>query len=206
MVRGEYPYFAERIWKKYDVKLDITKQDKEDLKNGTVDMITYSYYCTSCCTPHEVTETAGGNLNMGPKNPYLAYSEWGWSLDPDGLRYSLNEYYGRYQVPIMVVENGLGAIDILEEDGSIHDDYRIEYTKAHVKAMAQALEDGVDLRGYTPWGCIDLVSASTGEMKKRYGFIYVDKDNEGNGTLARYRKDSFYWYKKVIASNGEDLD
>ena len=206
MVRGEYPYFAERIWKKYDVKLDITKQDKEDLKNGTVDMITYSYYCTSCCTTHEVTETAGGNLNMGPKNPYLAYSEWGWSLDPDGLRYSLNEYYGRYQVPIMVVENGLGAIDVLEEDGSIHDDYRIEYTKAHVKAMAQALEDGVDLRGYTPWGCIDLVSASTGEMKKRYGFIYVDKDNEGNGTLARYRKDSFYWYKKVIASNGEDLD
>lgn len=143
---------------------------------------------------------------MGPKNPYLSYSEWGWSLDADGLRYSLNEYYGRYQVPIMVVENGLGAIDVLEEDGSVHDGYRIDYTRAHVKAMAQALEDGVDLRGYTPWGCIDLVSASTGEMKKRYGFIYVDKDNEGNGTLARYRKDSFYWYKKVIASNGEELD
>ena len=206
MVRGEYPYFAKRIWKEYGVELDITEQDREDLKNGTVDMITYSYYCTSCCTTHEVTETAGGNLNMGPKNPYLSYSEWGWSLDADGLRYSLNEYYGRYQVPIMVVENGLGAIDVLEEDGAVHDGYRIDYTRAHVKAMAQALEDGVDLRGYTPWGCIDLVSASTGEMKKRYGFIYVDKDNEGNGTLARYRKDSFYWYKKVIASNGEELD
>ena len=143
---------------------------------------------------------------MGPKNPYLSYSEWGWSFDADGLRYSLNEYYGRYQIPIMVVENGLGAIDTLENDGSIHDNYRIEYIKAHIKAMDQALEDGVDLRGYTPWGCIDLVSASTGEMKKRYGFIYVDKDNNGNGTLDRYRKDSFYWYKKVIASNGEELD
>lgn len=206
MVRGEYPYFAEHIWKKYDVKLDITEQDREDLKNGTVDILTYSYYSTSCCTTHEVTETAGGNLNMGPKNPYLSYSEWGWSFDADGLRYSLNEYYGRYQIPIMVVENGLGAIDTLENDGSIHDNYRIEYIKAHIKAMDQALEDGVDLRGYTPWGCIDLVSASTGEMKKRYGFIYVDKDNNGNGTLDRYRKDSFYWYKKVIASNGEELD
>lgn len=205
MIRGEYPYYADRIWKKYGVELAITDQDREDLKNGTVDMLTYSYYSTSCCTTHEVKETAGGNLNMGPKNPYLAYSEWGWSMDPDGLRYSLNEYYGRYRIPIMVVENGLGAVDVLK-DGTVHDSYRIDYFRAHVKAMAKALEDGVDLRGFTPWGCIDLVSASTGEMKKRYGFIYVDKDNEGKGTLERYRKDSFYWYKKVIASNGEDLD
>ncbi|MCI8402330.1 MAG: family 1 glycosylhydrolase [Lachnospiraceae bacterium] len=206
MVRGEYPYFAERIWQKYGVELSMTEQDIEDLRNGTVDMLTYSYYCTSCCTTHEVRETAGGNLNMGPKNPYLTYSEWGWSLDPDGLRYTLNEYYGRYHIPLMVVENGLGAVDTLEEDGTIHDSYRIEYFRAHIKAMKQALADGVDLRGFTPWGCIDLVSASTGEMKKRYGFIYVDKDNEGNGSLDRYRKDSFYWYKKVIATNGEDLD
>lgn len=206
MVRGEYPYFAKRIWDAYGVNLDMTEQDIQDLKQGTVDMITYSYYSTSCATTHEVTETAGGNLNMGPKNPYLKYSDWGWSFDPDGLRYSLNEYYGRYGKPLMIVENGLGAIDKMEEDGSIHDPYRIEYHRAHVEAMAQALKDGVDLIGYTPWGCIDLVSASTGEMKKRYGFIYVDKDNEGKGTLNRYKKDSFYWYQKVIKSNGEDID
>lgn len=205
MARGEYPYFASRIWKKYNVNLDITEEDIKDLKNGAVDMITYSYYGSVCTTTHEVTDRAGGNLDMGPKNPYLQYSEWGWSLDPDGLRYSLNEYYARYQKPLMIVENGLGAIDALEEDGTIHDPYRIEYVKAHVEAMAEAISDGVDLIGYTPWGCIDLVSASTGEMKKRYGFIYVDKDNEGNGTLKRYRKDSFYWYKKCIETNGEEL-
>lgn len=126
-------------------------------------------------------------------------------LTPDGLRYSLNEYYARYHLPLMVVENGLGASDTLEADGTVHDPYRIAYVKAHVQAMEAAMADGVDLRGYTPWGCIDLVSASTGEMKKRYGFIYVDKNNDGTGTLKRYRKDSFYWYKKCIATNGEDL-
>lgn len=207
MVRGEYPYFAKRIWKENDVQLDITEQDILDLKEGCVDMITYSYYSTGCATTHEYTEKAGGNLDMGPKNPYLKYSEWGWSLDPDGLRYSLNEYYGRYRVPLMVVENGLGAVDKLEEDGTIHDPYRIEYIREHIKAMDAAInEDGVDLRAYTPWGCIDLVSASTGEMKKRYGFIYVDRNDDGTGTFNRYKKDSFYWYKKVIASHGEDLD
>ncbi len=147
-----------------------------------------------------------GNLSLGAKNPYLKYSDWGWSIDPSGLRYILNEIYDRYQKPVWVVENGLGQDDTLEPDGSVHDPYRIEYLKAHVEAMAEAIADGVDLRGYTPWGCIDLISASTGEMKKRYGFIYVDLDNEGHGTMKRYRKDSFYWYKKVIASNGEDLD
>ena len=123
-----------------------------------------------------------------------------------GLRYCLNELYGRYRLPLMVVENGLGAVDTVEADGSIHDDYRIDYLRAHIEAMKGALEDGVDLRAYTPWGCIDLVSASTGEMKKRYGFIYVDKDDAGNGTLNRSRKDSFFWYQKVIRSNGEDLN
>ena len=206
MLRGEYPYFAQRIWEKYNLDLDITEQDKIDFKNGTADMITYSYYATSCATTHDYTEKAGGNLDMGPKNPYLEYSEWGWSVDPDGLRFSLNEYYGRYRKPIMIVENGLGAVDLLEEGNVVHDDYRIKYIKAHIKTMKEAIEDGVDLIAYTAWGCIDLVSASTGEMKKRYGFIYVDKNDDGSGSLNRYKKDSFYWYKKCIESNGEDLD
>ena len=206
MVRGEYPYYAQRIWDKYDVILNTEESDFDDLKSGCVDMVTFSYYATGCYTTHEVTEKAGGNLDMGPKNPYLEYSEWGWSLDPIGLRYSLNEFYARYQIPLMVVENGLGAVDTLETDNSIHDPYRIEYIRKHIEAMAEAIQDGVDLIAYTPWGCIDLVSASTGEMKKRYGFIYVDKNDDGSGTFNRYKKDSFYWYKKVIESNGENLE
>ena len=206
MVQGEYPYYAQRMWKTYGVQLDCTEQDLKDLKAGCVDMITYSYYMTCCVTTHEYTDVASGNLSMGVKNPYVEYSEYGWAIDSDGLRYSLNELYGRYRKPLMVVENGLGVSDALEADGSIHDPYRIDYLRKHITAMADALEDGVDLIGYTPWGCIDLVSASTGEMKKRYGFIYVDKNNDGTGTLNRYKKDSFYWYKKVIASNGTDLD
>ena len=142
---------------------------------------------------------------MGLKNPYLEASDWGWQIDPVGLRTSLNEIYNRYQIPLMVVENGLGAVDTVEADGSINDDYRINYLKAHIEQMKEAINDGVELWGYTPWGCIDLVSAGTGEMKKRYGFIYVDKNNDGTGTLNRTRKKSFYWYKKVIASNGEEL-
>ena len=144
---------------------------------------------------------------QGYTNPYVEQTPWGWSIDPYGLRYSLNLFYDRYQIPLMIVENGLGTYDTVEADGSIHDDYRIDYLREHIKAMKDAVElDGVDLMGYTPWGCIDIVSAGTGEMKKRYGFIYVDVDDEGNGTFDRSRKDSFYWYKKVIASNGEDLD
>ena len=165
----------------------------------------FSYYSLGCVTEDENAEKAKGNFTTGAKNPYLKYSEWGWSIDGQGLRYFLNEVYGRYQLPLIEVENGLGAIDKLEEDGSIHDQYRIEYTKEHIKAMSDAIEDGVDLIGYTYWGCIDLISASTGEMKKRYGFIYVDKNNDGSGTLKRYKKDSFHWYKKVIESNGEEL-
>ena len=169
-------------------------------------MITFSYYSTGCTTVDENAEKAKGNFTTGVKNPYLQYSEWGWSIDGKGLRYLLNELYGGYQLPLMVVENGLGAVDQLEADGSIHDPYRIAYTREHVKAMRDAIHDGVDLLAYTYWGCIDLVSASTGEMKKRYGFIYVDRNNDGSGTLKRYKKDSFYWYKKVIESNGEDVD
>ncbi|MNI78616.1 Aryl-phospho-beta-D-glucosidase BglH [compost metagenome] len=143
---------------------------------------------------------------MGAKNPYLKSSDWGWSIDPTGLRIALNTLYERYHLPLWIVENGLGAVDKVEEDGSIHDDYRIDYLREHVKAMKEAIElDGVDLMGYTPWGCIDLVSAGTGEMKKRYGMIYVDRDDKGNGTYNRSRKDSFFWYKKCIESNGEEL-
>ena len=205
-VRGAYPHYAKKTWKKYGLDPAFFEQDKEVLAQGKVDFFSYSYYATSCETTHSnVLKDGAGNMSMGYKNDYIQYSEWGWGMDPDGLRFSLNEIYDRYQVPLMVVENGLGAIDTFE-NGEIHDPYRIDYMKAHVKAMDEAIEDGVDLIAYTPWGCIDLVSAGTGEMRKRYGFIYVDMDDEGNGTLNRYRKDSFYWYKKVISSNGEDLD
>ena len=151
-------------------------------------------------------EQTQGNVFETLKNPYLKASEWGWQIDPLGLRITMNQLYDRYQKPLFIVENGLGAVDEVEEDGSIHDPYRMEYLKAHIEAMKDAVRlDGVDLMGYTTWGCIDLISAGTGEMKKRYGFIYVDKDNSGEGTLKRSKKDSFDWYKKVIRTNGEDL-
>ncbi len=151
-------------------------------------------------------EDIKGNMLGGVKNPYLEASDWGWQIDPKGFRIALNNLYDRYQIPLFCVENGLGAVDEVEEDGSINDDYRIEYLRKHIEEMKKAVEiDGVDLMGYTPWGCIDLISAGTGEMKKRYGFIYVDKDNDGNGTLNRSKKKSFYWYKKVIETNGENL-
>lgn len=202
---GTYPYFAEKLWKEHHVKLDITPKDRKDLAEGTVDLYTFSYYNSSCVTTHKNPVKAKGNFSMGAKNPYLEYSEWGWSTDPEGLRYFLNEIYDRYGLPMMVVENGLGAMDTLEKDGTIHDPYRIDYLRQHIRAMAEALEDGVDLRGYTTWGCIDLISAGTGEIKKRYGFIYVDRDPKGQGDMKRYKKDSFYWYRKVISSNGKNL-
>ena len=161
---------------------------------------------SNCVTTHTDVAKTDGNLSGGFKNPYLEASDWGWQIDPKGLRYTLNEIYGRYGIPVMVVENGLGARDTLEPDGTVHDSYRIDYLRKHIQQMAEAVKDGVDLMGYTPWGCIDLVSASTGEMAKRYGFIYVKKYDDGTGDYSRLRKDSFYWYKKVIASNGGDLD
>ncbi len=206
MVRGKYPNWAKREWKKYNVDYAKYEEDAEILKEGHVDFFTYSYYSTSCETTHSDASKSGGNFSLGYKNEYLKYSEWGWAMDPTGLRISLNDIYDRYNVPIMVVENGLGAIDTLEEDKSIHDPYRIEYMKGHIEAMDKAInEDGVDLIGYTPWGIIDLVSASTGEMRKRYGVIYVDMDDEGKGTLNRYKKDSFHWYHRCIDTNGRDL-
>jgi 6-phospho-beta-glucosidase len=204
-VRGEYPYFAKRFFEENNIVLKKEEGDDEILKKGTVDFYTFSYYMTNCVTTHSDGAKVDGNLLGGVKNPYLKASDWGWQIDPKGLRYVLNELYSRYRIPLMVVENGLGAYDVKGEDGIVHDSYRIDYLRAHIEQMAEAVKDGVDLMGYTPWGCIDLVSASTGEMAKRYGFIYVNKFDDGTGDLSRERKDSFYWYKKVIASNGEDL-
>ena len=171
-----------------------------------MDFYTFSYYMSNLVTTHKVTDMVSGNFSAGARNEYLKYSDWGWATDATGLQYYLEKAYDRYQVPLMVVENGLGAYDTVEEDGSIHDPFRIDYYREHIQAMQRAIDNGVDLWGYTTWGCIDVVSAGTGEMRKRYGFIYVDMDDEGKGSMARSRKDSFFWYKKVIASNGEDLD
>nr|PZN70168.1 MAG: 6-phospho-beta-glucosidase [Bacillota bacterium] len=209
LVRGEYPAFARRVWAENGVTIEWEPGDAETLKNGTVDFYSFSYYRSSCVSanPEKYEALAPGQLRrMGLANPYLKNSDWGWPIDPQGFRYYMNVVYNRYRIPLMVVENGLGAADVVEPDGSIHDPYRIEYLREHIKAMREAIDDGVQVIGYTTWGPIDLVSAGTGEMEKRYGFIYVDKDNQGRGTLERRRKDSFYWYKKVIASNGADLD
>ena len=204
-VRGEYPFYIHRYFEENGIKLEMEPGDAAVLKEGVVDFYTFSYYMSNCITAHGGAESAGGNIIGGCQNPYLKESDWGWQIDPKGLRYSLNEIYARYGKPMMVVENGLGAYDTVADDGSIHDDYRIEYLREHIRQMREAVIDGVDLLGYTPWGCIDLVSASTGEMAKRYGFIYVDKHDDGTGTLERKRKDSFFWYQKVIESNGEEL-
>ena len=205
-VRGAYPSYARRLLAEKGVTLDITPQDEVDLREGTVDFYTFSYYDSRCVgTKQEGDPSTGNGALGGIRNPYLPVTEWGWQIDPQGLRWVLNHLYDRYQIPLMVVENGLGAMDTMGADGTIHDPYRIDYLRAHIQAMAEAVADGVDLQGYTPWGCIDLVSASTGEMRKRYGMIYVDKHDDGSGDLSRHRKDSFYWYQKVIATNGQDL-
>ena len=205
-VRGAYPSYARRLLAEKGVTLNITPQDEVDLREGTVDFYTFSYYDSRCVgTKQEGDPSTGNGALGGIRNPYLPVTEWGWQIDPQGLRWVLNHLYDRYQIPLMVVENGLGAMDQREPDGAIHDPYRIDYLRAHIQAMAEAVADGVDLQGYTPWGCIDLVSASTGEMRKRYGMIYVDKHDDGSGDLSRHRKDSFYWYQKVIATNGQDL-
>lgn len=205
--RGAYPSYALKMLEQAGITLDITPEDLTLLKENTVDYVSFSYYASRLTSADpEVSKQTEGNVFASLKNPYLKASEWGWQIDPLGLRITLNTLYDRYQKPLFIVENGLGAVDTPEADGAIQDDYRIRYLQSHIEAMRDAiLLDGVDLIGYTPWGCIDLVSASTGEMKKRYGFIYVDKDNDGHGTLNRSKKKSFYWYKKVIASNGADL-
>lgn len=204
--RGYYPSYAKKMFEREGIELNITAEDARILRENTVDYITISYYSSRCTSADPTRATMAGNAFDTVKNPYLETSEWGWLIDPLGLRITLNALYDRYQKPVFIVENGLGAVDQPDENGDIADDYRISYLRDHLAAMKDAVEqDGVELLGYTMWGPIDLVSASTGEMKKRYGFIYVDQNNDGSGSLKRSRKKSFEWYKKVIASNGEDL-
>lgn len=205
--RGEYPNYAKKMFERMNIEIRVEYGDEEILKENTVDFISFSYYSSRLTSADpEINAETAGNVFATLKNPYLNASEWGWQIDPLGLRITLNSLYDRYQKPLFIVENGLGAVDSADENGNIADDYRIEYLRDHIKAMKDAVnEDGVELIGYTTWGCIDLVAASTGQMKKRYGFIYVDKDDDGNGTLERRRKKSFYWYKEVISSNGEKL-
>jgi len=208
--KGEYPYYAKRLFKKYDVKLDTIDSDFDILKN-TVDFISFSYYNSKTVALDETKyEQSEGNLLRGLKNPYVEYSEYGYPIDPTGLYLTLHEYYDKYQLPLFVAENGLGQKDVIEidEDGNptIDDQYRIDFLKEHLSAIRLAVDDGVDVFGYTMWGIIDLVSAASAEMEKRYGLVYVDRDNDGQGTLARTRKKSFFWFKKVISTNGTDLE
>ena len=208
-VRGQYPAYMKRIFAEKNVQLDITAEDREVLKN-TVDFISFSYYMSYCATADpEKNILSQGNILSAVKNPYLPESEWGWQIDPKGLRYILNQFYDRYQLPLFIVENGLGAKDVLVtgSDGTptVQDGYRIDYLKQHLLQVAEAIKDGVDVMGYTAWGCIDLVSNTSNQMSKRYGFIYVDRNDDGSGTLKRYKKQSFDWYKNVIATNGQAL-
>lgn len=205
-VRGYYSNTCTAQWKKLGAEPVMEEGDREIMLEGKSDYLGFSYYFSSIESANPL-EQVEGNVIMGGKNPYLTMTDWGWQIDPVGLRVTLNMLYDRYQVPLFIVENGMGAKDTVEEDGSIHDPYRIDYLRRHIIEMKKAVEiDDVDLIGYTPWGCIDVVSAGTGEMRKRYGFIYVDRHDDDTGDFHRSRKDSFFWYKKVIASNGADLD
>lgn len=203
--RGVYPGYMQRFFRDNDIQIDITDADREALKS-TVDFISFSYYMTGCVTADEaLNQQARGNILSMVPNPHLASSEWGWQIDPVGLRTLLNVLWDRYQKPLFIVENGLGAKDTPDADGVVQDDYRISYLNDHLVQVREAIEDGVEVMGYTSWGPIDLVSASKAELSKRYGFIYVDRDDSGKGTLTRSRKKSFYWYKEVIATKGASL-
>ena len=208
-VRGKYPGYMKRYFREHGIQIQFAPEDEEILKN-TVDFVSFSYYMSVCATSDPEKQKKGlGNLLGGVPNPTLKASDWGWQIDPKGLRYVLNMFYDRYQKPLFIVENGLGAVDVLNEDENgnktVEDDYRIQYLKDHLIQVGEAVQDGVEIMGYTSWGCIDVVSASTAELKKRYGYIYVDRNDDGTGTMDRYKKKSFYWYQKVIESNGEVL-
>ena len=207
--RGKYPAYMNRFFKENDIEIQFAPGDKELMSEHTVDFVSFSYYMSVVAAHDPESYSSGrGNVLGGLQNPYLTASEWGWQVDPIGLRLVLNAFYDRYQLPLFIVENGLGAKDVLVDgpDGpTVEDDYRIDYLKRHLQQVGEAIEDGVELWGYTTWGCIDLVSASTAQMSKRYGFIYVDRNDDGTGSLARYKKKSFDWYKEVIATNGEKL-
>ena len=203
--RGAYPGYMLRFFRDSGIQIDITDADRDALKS-TVDFISFSYYMTGCVTTdEELNQQARGNILSMVPNPHLASSEWGWQIDPVGLRTLLNVLWDRYQKPLFIVENGLGAKDKPDADGVVQDDYRISYLNDHLVQVREAIDDGVEVMGYTSWGPIDLVSASKAELSKRYGFIYVDRDDSGKGTLARSRKKSFYWYKEVIATKGASL-
>ena len=206
--RGHYPSYIIKLWENKGYHINMEDGDLDLLQQGKVDYFAFSYYMSNVTTSvEENKQSLQGGFATGVKNPYITESDWGWPIDPEGLRYMLNVLQERYELPLMIVENGIGLHETAPAEGEIQDDARIDYFRAHITEMKKAIdEDGVDLWGYCPWGPIDLVSAGTGEMEKRYGFIYVDKDNEGNSTLKRARKKTFHWYKKVIASNGEDLD
>ena len=203
--RGAYPAYAASLFREKGIQLVKAPEDDDILKHS-VDFVSFSYYASRCASADmNQDNTSAANVVKSLRNPHIQQSQWGWGIDPLGLRITMNSLYDRYQKPLFLVENGLGAIDEINAAGEIEDDYRIDYLRAHIRAMGDAIEDGVPLLGYTSWGCIDLVSASTGEMSKRYGFVHVDRDDAGRGTLARRRKKSFWWYRQVIASNGEDL-
>ena len=204
-VRGQYPYYMKKYFEEKNIKISFYEDDRKILSEGCVDYYTFSYYMSNCVSAEEGHEVSAGNLLGGIRNPYLETSEWGWQIDPKGLRFTLNKIYDRYHLPMMIVENGLGAEDKVNSDGSIHDHYRIDYLRQHIIEMKHAVDEGVKLIGYTMWSPIDIVSSSTGEMKKRYGLIYVNRQDDGTGDYKRFKKDSFYWYKKVVESNGEEL-
>ncbi|ELX2273729.1 TPA: 6-phospho-beta-glucosidase [Yersinia enterocolitica] len=203
--RGAYPAYTKRLFREKGISI-ATQVGDDDILKHTVDFVSFSYYASRCASADmNDHNSSAANIVKSLKNPHIQASEWGWGIDPLGLRITMNMMYDRYQKPLFLVENGLGAKDEINPQGEIEDDYRISYLREHIKAMAEAIDDGIPAIGYTSWGCIDLVSASTGEMSKRYGFVYVDRDDLGKGSLARKKKKSFYWYKKVIASNGADL-
>lgn len=206
--RGTYPSYLLRYFEKNNIHVDMTEEDLKTLKN-TVDFISFSYYSSICESAKKNAAMTGGNLSKGFVNPYLKASEWGWQIDPAGLRYTLSKLYDLYGLPLFIVENGLGARDVLIDapngEKTVDDTYRIEYLNAHLVEVEKAIDDGVAVLGYTAWGCIDLVSASTAQMSKRYGFIYVDRNDDGSGSLKRYKKKSFDWYREVIRTNGESL-
>ncbi|MDQ0169668.1 6-phospho-beta-glucosidase [Paenibacillus tundrae] len=202
--KGAYPGYTKRFFREHNIHIEMQPEDADILQQNTVDYIGFSYYASRCTSadPEVLKNSTEGNVFGSVKNPYLQASEWGWTIDPKGLRITCNQLHDRYGKPLFIVENGLGATDVLLDNDTVEDDYRIEYLNSHFAEMAEAIQDGVEILGYTSWGPIDLVSAGTGEMKKRYGYIYVDRNNDGTGTLRRVRKKSFHWYKDVIANNG----
>ena len=205
LTRGYYPNYMTRFFEERNISFEVTEEDERLLRENTADFVSFSYYQSSVTSCEEKEKTAG-NLVVTTKNPYLKATEWGWQIDPIGLRVTLNKVYDRYQKPIFISENGLGSRDVMESDGSIHDPYRIEYLREHFEQIKEAQKDGVDVIGYIMWGVIDIVSAGSCEMEKRYGVVYVDADNEGRGTYNRYKKDSFAWYQNFIKEEKRKFD